>query len=98
MAVISKIDYRFYQKFYVHTIVISILLLVVVLVAGKELNGAKRWIKLGFQIQPSEITKIGLIITLAGYFSDSSNKEDWIKRKEEGQRLKLVYQRIKHSC
>ena len=32
------------------------------------------------------------------YFSDSSNKEDWIKRKEEGQRLKLVYQRIKHSC
>lgn len=32
------------------------------------------------------------------YFSDSSNKEDWLKRKEEGQRLKLVYQRIKHSC
>ena len=31
----------------------------------------RRWIKLGsIQFQPSEITKIGLIISLAGYYTD----------------------------
>ena len=43
MMVISKIDYRFYQKFYKHALVFSIIILGIVLVAGKELNGAKRW-------------------------------------------------------
>src|SRR5699024_2349911 len=41
---------------------------------GVESNGARRWINLGFQIQPSEITKIGLIIWVAGYYSDPKNK------------------------
>lgn len=76
MAVISKIDYRFYQKFYVHTIVISILLLGLVLVAGKELNGAKRWIYVTetLSVQPSEIVKFLMIVFYAGFLTKRRDK------------------------
>ncbi len=74
MLFISKIDYRKYQKHYwlIYIISVSVLLLVLVPGLGKTVNGATRWIKipgLG-QIQPSEITKIGLIIFYAGYLTD----------------------------
>jgi rod shape determining protein RodA len=47
-----------------------LLLLVVVLVAGKEVHGSKRWLEIvGFQFQPSEFMKVIIVIQLAGYFS-----------------------------
>ena len=76
MFLISKIDYRFYKKYYWAIYVLSclILLLVIVPVIVREVKGATRWINLGFgQFQPSEITKIGLIIFYAGYLSDHKN-------------------------
>ena len=68
MMFISKIDYRFYQKFYKHAWWISLLLLVLVLVAGKTINGAKRWIYVTetLSFQPSELVKILMIIFYAG--------------------------------
>lgn len=71
MFIISKIDYRFYKKYYwmVYFISWAILLLVVVPGIGRSVKGATRWINLGFgQFQPSEITKIGLIIFYARIF------------------------------
>ena len=44
MLFISKIDYRFYQKFYKHAWWIALILLALVLIAGRTVNGAKRWI------------------------------------------------------
>lgn len=46
--------------------------LVVVLVAGDATNHARRWIRLGgsFKLQPSEFTKIALLLVLAKWFSD----------------------------
>ncbi len=71
MMVISKIDYRFYQKFYKHALVFSIIILGIVLVAGKELNGAKRWIYITetLSVQPSEIVKFLMIIFYAGFLT-----------------------------
>jgi rod shape determining protein RodA len=47
-----------------------ILLLLVVLVAGREVNGSKRWLQLaGFQFQPSEFMKVAIVIQLASYFA-----------------------------
>ena len=68
MLFISKIDYRFYQKFYKHAWVIAFILLALVLVAGKEINGAKRWIYITdtLSFQPSEIVKLLMIIFYAG--------------------------------
>lgn len=51
------------------------LLLVIVPGIGRNVKGATRWINLGFgQFQPSEITKIGLIIFYAGYLSDHKDE------------------------
>ena len=68
MMFISKIDYRFYQKFYKHAWVIAFILLVLVLVAGREVNGATRWIYVTdtLSFQPSELVKILMIIFYAG--------------------------------
>ncbi len=68
MMFISKIDYRFYQKFYKHAWWIAIILLALVLIAGKTVNGAKRWIYVTetLSFQPSEIVKFLMIIFYAG--------------------------------
>lgn len=68
MMVISKIDYRFYKKFYIHAFVLSIILLVAVKLIGKTINGAKRWIFFTetLSFQPSEVVKILMIIFYAG--------------------------------
>lgn len=47
-----------------------VILLLAVLVAGKEVNGSKRWLEIaGFQFQPSEFMKVVIVIQLASYFS-----------------------------
>ncbi len=68
MFFISKIDYRFYQKFYKVSWWISIILLAIVLVIGREVNGAKRWIFITktLSIQPSEMVKFLMIVFYAG--------------------------------
>ncbi len=83
MFIISKIDYRIYKKFYWPIYFFSCIILLTVLVPGlgKSVNGALRWVEipgLG-QFQPSELTKIGLIIFYAGYLSDhkSEIKDFW---------------------
>ena len=68
MMIISKIDYRFYQKFYKYAWWISLILLALVLIAGRTINGAKRWIYFTetLSIQPSELVKMLMIIFYAG--------------------------------
>lgn len=76
MAVISKIDYRIYKRFYKLAWIASIVLLALVLVIGKEVNNAKRWIVIrgSFQFQPSEMVKFLMIIFYAGILT--KNRDD----------------------
>ncbi len=50
---------------------VSVLLLLLVLVIGSDLgSGAKRWLDFGFiTVQPSEIAKIALVLTMARFMS-----------------------------
>ena len=68
MFAISKIDYRFYNKFYIHAYVVSLILLAAVLLIGTESNGAQRWIYITetLSFQPSEIVKFLIILFYAG--------------------------------
>lgn len=76
MCIISKIDYRFYQKFYKQAWWLSLILLVLVLLFGKEVNEAKRWIYITdtLSFQPSEIVKFLVIIFYAGILIKNKNE------------------------
>lgn len=78
MIIISRIDYKIYRnrKIYMSAYIISVLILLLVLVPniGVSVNGARRWINLGIQFQPSEITKIGLIIFFAAILTENKDK------------------------
>lgn len=46
----------------------SFILLALVLVGGKSVNGASRWLPLGiFNLQPAEVAKLSLFVFIAGY-------------------------------
>lgn len=48
---------------------LGILLLIIVLLFGHEVNGSVRWISIGWvNIQPSELMKLFVVVFLAGYF------------------------------
>ena len=63
MFTVSSLDYRKMRMFAPVVYGVSLLGLVFVLVHGVAINGSKSWINLpgGFQIEPSEYTKLALI-------------------------------------
>lgn len=64
------LDYQQLKAASIWIYLLGLLLLVAVLVIGKEVNGAKRWLEVaGFQFQPSEFMKVAIILQLANYFS-----------------------------
>ena len=67
---LSRINYRvFYDIAYVFY-GLSLLMLLFVLVAGREALGATRWFNIaGVTFQPSELSKLAVILFLARYFS-----------------------------
>ena len=66
MYFFSRIPAAFWYKLAWPLYGISIVLLLSVLVAGQEVNGAKRWINIaGIQFQPSEIAKFAQILLFA---------------------------------
>jgi len=66
MVVLSRIPADFWHRFAWVLYGISILLLLLVLVVGESVNGARRWINIaGLQFQPSEIAKFTMIVLFA---------------------------------
>ena len=65
-GVIEEMAWRFF--------IAVVVLLLVVLLAGKVRGGAQRWLSLGFfNFQPSELAKIALVLVLGSYFSEQYN-------------------------
>lgn len=72
LLVTMNIDYRKYKKYAWHIYIANLIILVFVLVAGRDVNGAKRWIGIGgFSFQPTEFTKIFMIIFYAFLLSET---------------------------
>lgn len=66
----AKIDYRIYKKFAVPIMIVTLVLLLLVL-ASKPINGARRWLGVGsLTFQPSELAKIAVIIFFSYILSE----------------------------
>ena len=69
------IDTKFYSFFAYILYGISILMLVAVMLFGKEIHGARSWFQFGsFHLQPSEFAKITTCLALARYLSSYNLK------------------------
>ena len=74
MIIFSKIDYKIYKKHSNKLILLSFILLVLVLIPGigKVRNGSRSWFGLfGLGFQPSEVSKLSLIIFVSKYLSNN---------------------------
>lgn len=84
MAVVMNIDYHFWRRMAVPALLVCIGLLVLVLIPGigGKAGGSSRWLKLpGFNLQPSEMAKLALIMYMA-YSLD--RKQDKVKSFRQG--------------
>lgn len=73
MIVLALTDIKLLLRYAYVFYFITLILLVVVEVAGHTGMGATRWINLGFiKLQPSEFMKIAMVLVLARYFHTSS--------------------------
>lgn len=70
-------DYHIYCNKYcaIGAIVVCFLLLIAVLVIGKEVNGAQRWIEVGpITIMPGELAKLGLILFITWFYGSKRER------------------------
>ena len=81
--IITKSDYRIIAKHYVIVAVICVLLIICTLIFGTSVTGnsgidAKAWLKLpgGISFQPSELAKIGFMITFSKHLSVLKEKNE----------------------
>ncbi len=71
MIIAAAIDYKLIGKFYVALYILNLVLLTLVLIIGTEEANVKRWL---FGIQPSEFSKIFMIIYLSKYIDKMKEK------------------------
>jgi rod shape determining protein RodA len=82
LFVTISIHYQTLRRYAYLIYTISIVLLILVAVKGKVGMGAQRWLELGpLTLQPSELAKIALILTLSRYVSDMHERGGFTLRR-----------------
>jgi rod shape determining protein RodA len=80
MIVLSFFDYSFFLRFYWVIYGLNIFLLLMVKLFGNDVNNARRWLEIGgIQFQPSELTKIFLILFYAQFIMNNKEKLNTLK-------------------
>ena len=75
MVFFAFVDYHFWERFAFPAVIVSgILILLVLSPLGIEANGARRWLNLGWSLQPAEVAKISIILFLASMISRMNKK------------------------
>jgi rod shape determining protein RodA len=77
-VLVVSLDYRYYEQYGYIFYGFGVLLLLLVLILGTPIHGAKRWFYFsGFYFQPSEIMKVLLVIGISKYFHQRLKPEGW---------------------
>ncbi len=80
MAVVSYFDYNRLAAYVTPIYGVNLVLLLFVKFFGERSLGAQRWISLGtFQLQPSEFTKITMVICLATFLLVQETREEEVE-------------------
>jgi rod shape determining protein RodA len=77
LTIIIFVDYHNLERYSKVIYFGAIILLIMVIFAGRSTYGARRWLAIGpFDFQPSEFAKIALIVFLADFLSKNKTKLD----------------------
>ncbi|HNX20976.1 MAG TPA: rod shape-determining protein RodA [Bacteroidales bacterium] len=75
--VILLIDSRLYVHYAMYIYFITLLLMILVLFIGTDINGAHAWIKIGsFSIQPTEFAKFATALAIAKFFNEGKTTSE----------------------
>lgn len=68
LFVVSRLDYRLWRRYALHILGLSVAVLLIMIVAGRDRGGAARWVYAG-SIQPVEFAKLGVMIYIAAWLA-----------------------------
>ena len=75
MLILLNIDWKFWRNFSFVLYALSIVMLVLVLIVGREINGAKSWFNFGaFGLQPSEFAKFATCLAVSSFLAGPTPK------------------------
>ena len=75
MVIISLMDYHWILKCSKFAYALSYVLMIAVMIVGKEVNGKKRWLGVGpLSFQPTEFAKLALILFLTVYIVEKGRE------------------------
>jgi cell division protein FtsW len=77
LAAISLLDLRGVRRLALVLFGGGIVLMILVLTSGEEINGARRWLRIaGFSLQPSELAKPAFVVLTAWAFAETTRRRD----------------------
>lgn len=80
LLIASFSNYNSLKRYMIPLYLLNMLILIVVPFIGHTINGAKSWVYIGsFQLQPSEFSKLILIITLASFITSRRTQLEGIQ-------------------
>ncbi len=80
LVIVLGTDYRIFEPASYFFYALTLLLLGLVLVFGREVNGAKAWFEIGgFRLQPAEFAKVATCLSIANYIGNSGLKFNQLK-------------------
>lgn len=79
MVAVMLIDFEFLLQYHWIFYALTIILLGLVLIIGVGSHGAVRWLKIGVRFQPSEISKVFLVLFFAWFLSKYQDELNTVK-------------------